>query len=452
MNYESIKRMAGDAGLRASDLIVLAPQNDPFYVGTKGDLAQARWFAALWQRFGYSTGVHLRRVHYQIVSQSPAVKMNNGLPYENTEKCWDTLGMAAKAARYLGLVDPAAFVDRRNPEPYIFTPAAPEPVELLIESEPPALIALPEFPELPDYRVDNYVGVQPYHLEIWCEKSTQNDILKPFCEQLGINLVTGLGELSITSANAVVERVRMCAKPARIFYVSDFDPAGLSMPVSVARKIEYFIRDGGLAGDVDVRLFPLLLTAAQVRQYRLPRTPIKETEKRRGEFELRHGTGAVELDALEALRPGELQRILLGAVEHYLDLSLVGRVRQAEAEYLGELEAIRQAIIDGHEDEIESLHAEYTQIKSEFEARLMNWQLRATEVWGTVSRELSEQAEEPESFPIPPAVDGREIGPGLLDTERGYFEQLNAYKQFQGKEGGGADLLDEEDDDLSLSM
>ncbi len=45
----------------------------------------------------------------------------------------------------------------------------------------------------------------------------------------------------------------------------------------------------------------LPLTLDQVQYYQLPRTPIKETERRRGGFEGRYGEDAVELDALEAL-------------------------------------------------------------------------------------------------------------------------------------------------------
>ncbi len=52
---------------------------------------------------------------------------------------------------------------------------------------------------------------------------------------------------------------------------------------------------------VDVRVFPVVLTLDQVQYYQLPRTPIKETERRRGGFEGRYGEDAVELDALEAL-------------------------------------------------------------------------------------------------------------------------------------------------------
>jgi hypothetical protein len=46
------------------DLLVLAPQNDPFYAGNGVEGDKARWFAELWERFGYGSGAHLRRVHH----------------------------------------------------------------------------------------------------------------------------------------------------------------------------------------------------------------------------------------------------------------------------------------------------------------------------------------------------------------------------------------------------
>ena len=109
IDYEQIKRMAKETGQRVTDLIVLAPQNDPFYTGTPNDCALAEWFAGLWLAFGYSSGVHIRRVHYQIVSQNPPVLLPNGTPYENTVECWDVLNLASKAARYLGFVARGGF-------------------------------------------------------------------------------------------------------------------------------------------------------------------------------------------------------------------------------------------------------------------------------------------------------------------------------------------------------
>ena len=51
MDYEQLKDMAREKQCRITDLIALAPQNDPFYVGTSGDWEKGRWFADLWERF-----------------------------------------------------------------------------------------------------------------------------------------------------------------------------------------------------------------------------------------------------------------------------------------------------------------------------------------------------------------------------------------------------------------
>ena len=49
-------------------------------------------------------------------------------------------------------------------------------------------------------------------------------------------------------------------------------------------------------------------------------------------FEARFGEGATELDALEALRPGELEQILTQEIERYFDNNLAGRHRESSAE------------------------------------------------------------------------------------------------------------------------
>src|SRR5262245_44093283 len=96
--------------------------------------------------------------------------------------------------------------------------------------------------------------------------------------------------------------------PVRILYLSDFDPGGRSMPKATARKVEFAIAKHDL--DVDLQLIPVALSPEQCRQYRLPRTPLKDTERRKNRFEQIFGVGATELDALEALHPGELARLL----------------------------------------------------------------------------------------------------------------------------------------------
>ena len=98
------------------------------------------------------------------------------------------------------------------------------------------------------------------------------------------------------------------------------------MPKAVARKVEFTIAKFDL--DVDLQLIPLALTPDQCRDYRLPRTPIKESERRKDKFEQIFGVGATELDALEALHPGEMARLLEAEIDNLLDRDLHHRVER----------------------------------------------------------------------------------------------------------------------------
>jgi hypothetical protein len=88
--YERIKRLAKEEGWNVPDLLPLAPKNDPYFVGSPAQMRKAEWFAALWESFGYTSGVHVRRVHYQLVSQESPVGFD-GTPYRtNSSRCVPT--------------------------------------------------------------------------------------------------------------------------------------------------------------------------------------------------------------------------------------------------------------------------------------------------------------------------------------------------------------------------
>ena len=76
----------------------------------------------------------------------------------------------------------------------------------------------------------------------------------------------------------------------------------------------------------------MALTREQVEAFDLPRIPIKESDKRRKNFERIYGHGATELDALEALVPGELERLVRTGVAPYLDLEISQRLQAAQNE------------------------------------------------------------------------------------------------------------------------
>ena len=63
-----------------------------------------------------------------------------------------------------------------------------------------------------------------------------------------------------------------------VLVLADFDPAGNQMAVSIGRKLQAF-RDLHFP-DLEFSLYPVALTEDQVREFDLPSTPLKETERR----------------------------------------------------------------------------------------------------------------------------------------------------------------------------
>jgi len=429
MNYQQLKRLAKNTQRSVTNLLALSPKNDPFYVGTPSDILNAEWFLNLWTSFNYESGIHLRRMHYQIISQAEPVKMPNGNPYENTNLCWGFLVEASKSARYLELVDPTKFVDRRNPSPVGNIEKEINPIAFDVEYFSLFQFTLPELPEPPEYEAVDIHVPQRYHLELWCEKSSMNDILKPLCVEYAAILQTGLGEMSITAVLGLLERIRKVQKPTRIFYISDFDPAGMSMPIATSRKLEYFLTKH--LPTADVRLYPIVLTADQVAQYRLPRTPIKETERRGAKFEERNGEGAVELDALESLYPGELRNIVSNHLENYYDRTLDRRTRELSRTLNRELGDRRQAVILNHALELDKLKSDYKKFQEEIAGRMEELNQQARELYDRIADDLQEFAPDPAEVVLPHALDVEELSDPLFDTERDYLDQIRAYKNFQ---------------------
>jgi hypothetical protein len=435
MDYEKIKKFAKEKKCSVLDCIALSAQNDPFYVGMKSQIRMAEWFERLWHDFGYAggNGIHVRRIHYKAVSKD--VVKPNGLLYKNTEPDWGFLDNASKYARYLQLVPAASFDDRKNAAPqinsklYVSQPWLEVEEESLFNS-----FSLPDFPRPPNYKIINFDWTQRYHLELWAEKSTMNDILEPLCKRYGVNFIYGTGELSLTHALGLVNRLeRRYNRPCRIFYVSDFDPAGMSMPVAVARKIEKFLYD--LDDTFDVRLEPVVLTPEQCQKYSLPRTPLKPTEKRAGQFEDRFGAGATELDALEALHPGELKKILEKKILQYYDRTLPRRTNEKCDELIKDLGEVRKEVLETDDRilELEDLERQYENLREHFHEELSDISRSLENLYQVIGSDLEQKMPDIEKYPVPAGKDAEEPEDVLFNSKRDYFSQLAAYKAFQGK-------------------
>ena len=226
-------------------------------------------------------------------------------------------------------------------------------------TEPSVQVYAPSMPALPSLELYGGKHSQKFIIEVWIEKSTQNDWLVPLCRRRGVNLMVGIGEQSEIRSRQLALRAARYGVPVRIIYIADFDPGGRSMPKAVARKVEFTIAKLDL--DVDLQLIPLALTADQCREYRLPR-PIKETERRKATFESTFGEGATELDALEALHPGELARLLNAEIDNWLDLCLDARSESVHRSLLNDLGIIEEEVRSRYEVQIALLRSAFDDI------------------------------------------------------------------------------------------
>lgn len=455
---------------RQDTLYTLSPPVDPWMADTEYRAERAYWIADIFEQFDIRSRIHVRRVHYRLVSQDPAILQVDGTPYVNTVECFNRLGDAIRDARYLDLIQTDVIVDRRNPEPTINRAddgdiaAEIEISDGSIERHDFGPFYIPPEISLPDVALTQELSlVQPYHLEIWIEKSTMNEVLMPLGEAYGINIATFVGEVSATACKSLVDRAIASGKPVRIAYISDFDPAGCGMPISAAVKIDFFAKKSG--ADLDIRLEPVALTAAQCMEYELPRTPIKKTETRAGRFEARYGSGATELDALEALHPGTLRDILIEFIDRYYDHELDGEVERAVERYRDELDGAQSdaeeqfaeqiADLDEQRERIAAAFAEIDDpAKAVYERALLeamdayraaveparaeigameHWlALEAEALFARMKAALEESVPDPELFDWPEPAEGDEDDDVLYNSTRGYVEQVDVYRAHRG--------------------
>jgi hypothetical protein len=452
---------ARELGIPKKQLLVLAADNDPFNAGTKGHVEQAEWFSEVYLEVGYR-GIHLRRLHYRAYDAS--VPNLQGEPYPNTEEQWKELQAASKYARHLGRVDPEDFRDNRAPSPYLSVhgvPFTPEPAyELgprggLLDWHLPSISTSLTGYASPgaEYEVTGYDYTdyqQPLLVEVWSEKSGDDAVLGSIASRYGVNYVPGIGFQSVTNIRRMFRRIRDVGKPTRILYLSDFDPAGMGMPVQVARHTQFaFWQLEQMASTEDVAnvtLEALALTEAQVVEMRLPRKPIKEADRRKAGWEDRFGEGAVEIDALEARQPGSLGGLVRERVEALQDGTLPQRVRQAGEEAESILGEAAQEVVERHRDEGRRTVAEFNQIAGRYRERLEALSASFEREVGPLRERFAEQeadfneeigALEVELPEMPEGVAPNEDGDEecrMYDSDREFVEQTEEFRRRQKRD------------------
>lgn len=351
-----------DSGLTMDALTVLNKRRDPFRMDTPAWHRDGRWFVEQTRGF---TGRHLRGVHYYLVGHDGAA-MPNGKPYLNDDDSYKWLmERAAKAARWLGYVDFDSFDDHRAAEPVVFRP---EPTEIEIAVRHGLRTAAID-PDDGKWTLTNDVAAalpvptlagfkprQKYALALFGEKSSLEDELRPLCARLGIDMYLATGEQSDTHIHRIAKDAVEVGLPLVVVTVSDFDPSGWQMPISIARKLRAF--QVALFGDLEYRVIAAGLTHDQCVEHDLPSTPLKATERRASKWQARWGREQTEVDAMLALHPGEIADAVRAAFDPYFDDGLADRIAEAREEWMtAALATIRRKIGRGPLDDARSRYA-----------------------------------------------------------------------------------------------
>jgi hypothetical protein len=143
----------------------------------------------------------------------------------------------------------------------------------------------------------------------------------------------------------------------------------------------------------------------------------------------RFGEGATELDALEALRPGELERILEREIARYYDAGLAERIEAIAAEVQTDIDSINVRIRKRHAKAITAIETERNKVIEAIAA----FEKKARPVLRKIERDLEAEATDVDNYEWPEPDEGDEDPDPLFDSTREYLDQIGRYKEHQGK-------------------
>jgi hypothetical protein len=322
-----LEETAATEGLSMKDLTVLAKQRDPFRLDTPANHRDGAWLATTVQELGLGSRlIHLRGIHYMVLGRAKP----DGRPYRNTDDDWLWLSEdAAKAARWLGYLPFDQIIDKRNAAPTI---RRWQPSDVFTFVHVGIDVEIPDVEDLtPQAVAVGFVAAQPYKLVMIGEKASLGDVLAPVAQARQADLFLPTGETSDTLIYQMAKVGAEDGRPMVVFYFADADPAGWQMGISLARKLQAFQALHFPRLEYEVRR--VALTPDQIREYGLPSTPLKETEKRADAWRIAMRVEQTEIDALVALQPRLLRQLAMDAVAPYFDRTLAGRVQEAYLEW-----------------------------------------------------------------------------------------------------------------------
>lgn len=169
------------------------------------------------------------------------------------------------------------------------------------------------------YRADLWRD-SDYRCEVWAESRSIASVVLNDCNDLAIDLFPcgGFSSLSFVHEAAQQHNSSHDTRPLIVFYIGDFDPAGVLIDKSLQRELREHLRS-----DIDLDFRRIAINESQVKEYDLPTKPRKDGDKRSVEVEY-----TVEAEAMPAR---DLRALLTSHVETILPAHALSVAKIAEA-------------------------------------------------------------------------------------------------------------------------
>jgi len=169
-------------------------------------------------------------------------------------------------------------------------------------------------------------------VEVWAESRSIASVILGDCNQMAVSLFPcgGFSSLSFIHEACAQHNASDDARPLQIFYVGDFDAAGVLIDASLQREMREHLDD-----DIDLRFERIGINLDQIEEFDLPTKPRKEGERRSPHIKFSVEAEAMPSSILRGILREKVEALL---PRHALETARVAE--QSERDYLTRVAAI----------------------------------------------------------------------------------------------------------------
>jgi hypothetical protein len=146
-----------------------------------------------------------------------------------------------------------------------------------------------------------------YYCQVWCESRSLAGVLANVCDELAVGLFpsAGFSSMSFAFETAQIIKSEYIGRNVIIFYIGDYDPAGVLIDVALERELREH-----LSGIDELRFERLAITKQQIAKYKLPTKPRKPGDRRALEVRATVEAEAMPAETMVKLLRDQVLRVL----------------------------------------------------------------------------------------------------------------------------------------------